>query len=101
MEGIETGFPEGDPSFRVRSTRLNINNYFFRFPRKGLIVLELELVLVLEAITSCLCCDAGSPKANIDDLNSNNRVRGRGRVRGRFLDLVPLGAGMSAVRSAN
>src|ERR1700751_4858381 len=51
MEGIETGFPEGDPSFRVRSIRLNINNYFFRFPRKGLIVLELELVLVLGAIS--------------------------------------------------
>jgi hypothetical protein len=27
---IETGFPEGDLSFRVRSTRLNIDNYFFK-----------------------------------------------------------------------
>src|ERR1700746_2959434 len=45
---IETGFPEG---FFPRE----IN------PRKGLIVLELELVLVLGAITSCRCCDAGSP----------------------------------------
>src|ERR1700757_4080861 len=38
---IETGFPQGDLSSSVRSTRLNIDNYFFRFPRKGLIVLEL------------------------------------------------------------
>jgi hypothetical protein len=28
---IETGFPEGDLSFRVRSTRLNIDNYFSSF----------------------------------------------------------------------
>jgi|ERR1700751_1840733 len=27
--------------------------------------------------TSCLCCDAGSSKANIDHPNSSNRVRGR------------------------
>src|ERR1700740_234561 len=27
---IEAGFPEGDLSFRVRSTRLNIDNYFFK-----------------------------------------------------------------------
>src|ERR1700757_2763386 len=38
---IETAFPEGDLSFSVRSTRFNIDNNFFRFPRKGLIVLEL------------------------------------------------------------
>src|SRR6201993_5265938 len=37
---IETGFPEGDLSFSVRSTRLNIDNYFFRFPRKGLMMLS-------------------------------------------------------------
>jgi hypothetical protein len=28
---IETGFPAGDLSFRVRSTRFNIDNYFSQF----------------------------------------------------------------------
>jgi hypothetical protein len=34
---IETGFPEGDLSFRVRSTRSNIDNYFFKVFTKRLI----------------------------------------------------------------
>ena len=34
---IETGFPEGDLSFRVRSTRLNIDHYFFKVFTKHLI----------------------------------------------------------------
>jgi hypothetical protein len=33
---IETGFPEGDLSFSVRSTRLNIDNYFFKVFTKRL-----------------------------------------------------------------
>ena len=34
---IETGFPEGDLSFSVRSTRLNIDNYFFKVFTKRVI----------------------------------------------------------------
>ena len=33
---IETGFPQGDLSFSVRSTRLNIDNYFFKVFTKRL-----------------------------------------------------------------
>jgi hypothetical protein len=33
---IETGFPEGDLSFSVRSTRLDIDNYFFKVFTKRL-----------------------------------------------------------------
>src|SRR6201987_2942008 len=36
---IETGFPEGDLSFSVRSTRFNIDNYFFKVFTKRLIPL--------------------------------------------------------------
>src|ERR1700752_3220925 len=33
---IETGFPQGDLSFSVRSTRLNIDHYFFKVFTKRL-----------------------------------------------------------------
>src|ERR1700751_3035991 len=33
---IEPGFPEGDLSFSVRSTRLNIDDYFFKASAKRL-----------------------------------------------------------------
>src|SRR6202008_3020934 len=37
---IEPGFPEGDLSFSVRSTRLNIDHYFFKVFTKRLLPLE-------------------------------------------------------------
>src|ERR1700741_2601065 len=87
---IETGFPEGDLSFRVRSTRLNIHNYFFKVFTKRLIVLELELVL--GAITSCLCGGAYSPKPNSDQGQTLGQIEfedeDEDEFEDEFLDLV-------------
>src|ERR1700741_2577632 len=55
---IEPGFPEGDLSFSVRSTRLNIDNYFFKVFTKRLIPLPSD---ELRGSVACDCHAADGP----------------------------------------
>ena len=66
---------------------------------RQLIVLELELVLVLGAIHSCLCCNAGPPKANSDQ-NKTPAIEfeGEDEFEDDFRYLVPQASGTARTK---